>query len=69
MIVNVDRAMMLVEDENRDDDCNVDQVKEKLLKILAMIVHVDRANMIDIVEDPKDLYIIGRFCLFVCHEK
>ena len=33
---------------------NVDQVKEKLLKILAMIVHVDRANMIDIVEDPKD---------------
>ena len=54
MIVNVDRAMMLVEDENRDDDCNVDQVKEKLLKILAMIVHVDRANMIDIVEDSKD---------------
>ena len=33
---------------------NVDQVKEKLLKILAMIVHVDRANMIDIVEDSKD---------------
>ena len=33
---------------------NVDRVKEKLLKILAMIVHVDRANMIDIVEDPKD---------------
>ena len=30
MIVNVDRAMMIVEDENRDDDCNVDQVKEKL---------------------------------------
>ena len=30
MIANVDRVMMIVKDEDRDDDCNVDQVKEKL---------------------------------------